>query len=198
MRVGFVGFNRLELDALMSGLKFRASHVLALDLALPAEVVLDALLLSDAAWRVWAGTAGGLAQPVLRDLPWVVLSGQPAPTPPAEAHGVQPHRVGIGLGAADPLEEVQRWLSQRLDTTGKRWGYRPERPRTALTEREHEVLALLCRGMSNDEISTALGIKVSTVKTYLQRIFERTGAVNRAHAVALYADSHPAGSTSKP
>src|SRR6476660_5128749 len=54
------------------------------------------------------------------------------------------------------------------------------------TKRETEILRLLRSGASNEEIAKALGIKITTVKTYLRHIYERFGATNRAHAVALY------------
>ncbi len=95
--------------------------------------------------------------------------------------------MDIGLTAQAPLEVLQRWLNQQVGITATRWPQRLQRERSAFSNREHEVLALLSQGLS-DEVSAALGIRVPTVKTYLRRIFERTGALNRAHAVALYAE----------
>lgn len=192
MRLGFVGFNRLELDALLAGLRFQTSHVFHLDTPLPAGVALDAVLLSTAAWHGWAAAPVADMHRPLVNRPWAVLSETGTALLPAQAHGVQPQVVGIGAGAQAPLEVVQRWLNQQVGAKGVRWPQRPVRERSALSHREHQVLALLSQGMSNEDIAVALGIRVPTVKTYLRRIFERTGALNRAHAVALYAERHAA------
>ena len=56
----------------------------------------------------------------------------------------------------------------------------PER----LTARESEVLVLIAEGISNQEIAAQLFIEVSTVKTYVNRIFRRLGVESRTQAVA--------------
>jgi DNA-binding CsgD family transcriptional regulator len=53
-----------------------------------------------------------------------------------------------------------------------------------LTPREVEVIKLLRVGRTNVEIASCLGIGVSTVKTHLIRIFDKTGAENRSGLVA--------------
>lgn len=53
----------------------------------------------------------------------------------------------------------------------------------ALTEREHEVLALLADGLSNRDIATALAISEHTVKFHLASIFGKLGASTRTEAV---------------
>ena len=54
-----------------------------------------------------------------------------------------------------------------------------------LTAREYEVLALAAEGDSNQEIAGKLHVAVSTVQTYLKRIFNRLEARNRAHCIHL-------------
>jgi len=46
--------------------------------------------------------------------------------------------------------------------------------RFGLTGREIEILQLVCEGLDNDEIASALGLKRGTVETYLQTIYART------------------------
>lgn len=55
-----------------------------------------------------------------------------------------------------------------------------------LTPRETEVAKLLCFGRTNADIATCLGIGVSTVKTHMIRIFEKTGVETRAGVVARF------------
>ncbi len=51
-----------------------------------------------------------------------------------------------------------------------------------LTNRELEVLQLVAQGMSNLEISTALGITEGTVKSNMNRILSKLGAKDRTQA----------------
>ncbi|MGP3534391.1 response regulator transcription factor [Microbacterium sp. RD1] len=54
-----------------------------------------------------------------------------------------------------------------------------------LTEREREVLLLVARGRSTDEIAAALYISPHTSKTHLKRIMMKLGAHDRAQLVIL-------------
>jgi DNA-binding NarL/FixJ family response regulator len=56
-----------------------------------------------------------------------------------------------------------------------------------LSQREQEVLGLLARGYACKEIADALGISVTTVSTYVRRIYEKLHVHSRAQAVATYA-----------
>ena len=55
--------------------------------------------------------------------------------------------------------------------------------REALTEREREILVLVARGMTNDEIGAELFISPATVKTHLARVMAKLGAHDRAQLV---------------
>ncbi|MFI9202286.1 response regulator [Streptomyces sp. NPDC053048] len=54
-----------------------------------------------------------------------------------------------------------------------------------LTEREHDILGQLARGLGNREIARALFISEATVKTHLGRIYAKLGVDTRAGAVAV-------------
>ena len=53
-----------------------------------------------------------------------------------------------------------------------------------LSERELEVLHLVARGDSNQEIAEVLVIVLDTVKRHVTHIFEKLGVNNRVQAVA--------------
>jgi DNA-binding CsgD family transcriptional regulator len=52
-----------------------------------------------------------------------------------------------------------------------------------LSERELEVLELVAAGLSNKEIAGKLYVSINTVKTHLQKVFEKLGVNRRTQAV---------------
>ncbi len=52
-----------------------------------------------------------------------------------------------------------------------------------LSPREAEVLALICQGMSNQEIAGHAFIGINTVKTYVRTLYAKIGAESRSQAV---------------
>jgi DNA-binding NarL/FixJ family response regulator len=63
-------------------------------------------------------------------------------------------------------------------------------PPVPLTERQLELIAHLRRGLSNAEIATAMGNAPSTVKTMLERLYQRAGVGNRVELLA-WVDKQP-------
>ena len=55
-----------------------------------------------------------------------------------------------------------------------------------LTNREIDVIKLVCQGDSNRDIAEKLFVSTHTVKAHLSSIFYKLGARNRAHATYLY------------
>ncbi len=57
----------------------------------------------------------------------------------------------------------------------------PRRP----SDREIEVLALVCEGASNDEIGARLGVTEKTVESHLRRLFDRYAVLSRTELAVL-------------
>jgi DNA-binding NarL/FixJ family response regulator len=57
----------------------------------------------------------------------------------------------------------------------------PRRP----SDREIEVLTLVCAGASNDEIGVQLGVTEKTVESHLRRLFDRYGVLSRTELAVL-------------
>jgi DNA-binding NarL/FixJ family response regulator len=87
--------------------------------------------------------------------------------------------VARGEAAIDPA--VQHHLVDAV-------AGRPELP-DGLTPREAEVLTLIAGGLSNSEIAARLFVSEATVKSHVNHVFAKTGARDRAQAVA-YAYRH--------
>ena len=80
-----------------------------------------------------------------------------------------------GLQAIDPAFTREDSVSPVFATSS------PEE----LTEREHEVLAMLAEGLSNKEISSRLAISTHTVKFHISSILGKLGAASRTEAVSI-------------
>jgi two-component system nitrate/nitrite response regulator NarL len=61
---------------------------------------------------------------------------------------------------------------------------RASQPPVILSDREREILGGLARGLTAPAIGRELDLSASTIKTYLQRLYEKLGVSDRAAAVA--------------
>lgn len=64
---------------------------------------------------------------------------------------------------------------------------RPRLPaeREKLTEREKQILRLLCDGLTNAQIATRIDVSSEVVKSSLKRIFRKIDVKNRTQAAVL-------------
>jgi NarL family two-component system response regulator LiaR len=62
---------------------------------------------------------------------------------------------------------------------------KPKSRLETLTPREHEVLALMVKGMGNNEIADVLMIELSTTKSHVGSILSKLGVASRTEVIAL-------------
>jgi NarL family two-component system response regulator LiaR len=60
-----------------------------------------------------------------------------------------------------------------------------QKPGLDLTEREHEVLALMVEGLNNTQIAERLTVSPSTIKSHVSSILTKLGVSSRTEAVTL-------------
>lgn len=93
------------------------------------------------------------------------------------------------------LRNLQPFLQYTLNTVylPKRVQQRQgARERFGLTEREVDVVELIVAGANNKVIARELGLGLSTVKTHLQHVFQKTGVSSRTALSALVLGEAPA------
>jgi HD-GYP domain-containing protein (c-di-GMP phosphodiesterase class II) len=109
----------------------------------------------------------------------------------------RPHRPALDAGTAETelMQEAEQGRLDReaVDAVLTAAGHQvPERRGglpSGLTERELEILLVLVRGKSNQEIADDLRISVKTVGNHLQHVYEKAGVRSRA-AATLWAFEH--------
>jgi DNA-binding NarL/FixJ family response regulator len=88
----------------------------------------------------------------------------------------------VASGDALPLAATTRGLIADF-ASRERGGTNEWRAVGALTDREAEVLTLVARGLSNDEIAERLTLSIETVKTHVKHVYTKLGTRDRAQAV---------------
>jgi len=94
--------------------------------------------------------------------------------------------LAAGDALIDPV--ITRRLISRFTLAARPVGALPDQLRS-LTARELEVLRLLARGLSNNEIAGELVVEESTVKTHVSRILIKLNLRDRVQAVVLAYES---------
>jgi DNA-binding CsgD family transcriptional regulator len=60
------------------------------------------------------------------------------------------------------------------------------RGRVEFAPRQRQILALVADGLADKEIAARLGVSARTVRTHLERLYQRYGLHSRSAAVALW------------
>jgi DNA-binding NarL/FixJ family response regulator len=76
-------------------------------------------------------------------------------------------------------------LFEEHEAAGRDNGANGRRGEYSLTQREHDILALLAEGRSNREIAQRLYLSEKTVKAHLAAIFRKLGVTNRTQAAMM-------------
>jgi DNA-binding NarL/FixJ family response regulator len=117
--------------------------------------------------------------------------------PGLAAHAVSLGAIGsvsIGVGAEELVAIIEAAADGRLqDGSETARENQAERQRAMgrdvnLTEREREVLALIVRGVSNQEAADRLYLTINTVKSVIRSAYAKIGVGTRAQAVAWGVD----------
>lgn len=86
-------------------------------------------------------------------------------------------------------QQAAEWIQKRVDRFGKLLEVDGTEETPALTPREMEILELICRGASNNDIARQLGISYQTVKNHVTAVLHKLGVKDRTQAV-LFAIRH--------
>lgn len=92
--------------------------------------------------------------------------------------------IWLGLTLKRRKEEAAR-ASEALAAAGPFARDEERVQQLGITPRELEMLGLIANGLSNREIAERLFISENTVKTHLNRLFDKLGAKRRTQAVQL-------------
>jgi DNA-binding NarL/FixJ family response regulator len=170
--------------AVVAAARLRPSLVL-LDVVLPDESGIEAcreIRAANPAIRVLMLTSFGDETAVLSSM-LAGASGYLLKNAPRADLLAAIRAVAAGATLLDPA--VAKVVQQRLAgiSSGK------TEPRTSLSEREREVIALVARGLTNREIAETLVISEKTARNHVSNILDKLGLTRRSEAAA-YAVRH--------
>ena len=104
----------------------------------------------------------------------------------ARTHGVE-WSITLGIRAEELHQVVCEAVTGTLEGSSLVHDWEPAAfvgQDVGLSRRESEVLALVVRGLSNNEIAAALFLSINSVKTYIRSTYRKIGVNTRSQAVA--------------
>ena len=108
-------------------------------------------------------------------------------TPPAEMlAGIRVINAGESLLAPSVTRQL---IEEFVRRPGPAVDREPPPELGALTDREREVLTLVARGWSNQEIAASLFVTPATAKTHVSRLLMKLGARDRAQLIVVAYES---------
>ena len=122
---------------------------------------------------------------VYPDLQIMVFSMQPA-----EIYGEALKQYGINyylsksVGEEEMLQMLRRFMKNEIPRKSTTFQHH-DNPFSALAPRELEILHYVLKGIGTKEIGETLNLKMSTVSTIKNRIFEKTSAGNIKELIDL-------------
>jgi DNA-binding NarL/FixJ family response regulator len=113
-------------------------------------------------------------------------------SPPATGAGVR-RALDAGADALVFDTELELTLAAAIHAVASGQTVVPRKLRASverptLSHREHQVIALVCQGLTNAEIAEQLYLAESTVKSHLASVFTKFGVHSRKEAAAVFAD----------
>lgn len=170
-RDGVAEVRRLGPDVVLMDVRMPVMDGIAATRAIVADPSLNAvkvlvLTTFDEDEHIFQAIAAGASGYLLKDV-----------SPEDLRRGIRLVAGGEALLAPSVTRTVMRSLtiSHRVDPA----------PLADLTEREHDVLTLVGRGLSNTEIAAKLFLSPATARTYVSRLLTKLGARDRAQLVVL-------------
>jgi DNA-binding NarL/FixJ family response regulator len=90
-----------------------------------------------------------------------------------------------GLPMSPPVSRLVLQRARRSSSTMAAVKPQTAAAQNLLSSRQREILGLLQRGHSYEDIGTALDLSVNTVRSHLRIIYERLGAASKVEAVMI-------------
>jgi DNA-binding NarL/FixJ family response regulator len=104
----------------------------------------------------------------------------------ARAHGVE-WSINLGISDADFVQVIREAITGTLEDSeiAHEWDTSDVLGQdVGLSPRESSVLALVTRGLGNQEIAGELYLSINSVKTYIRSAYRKIGVTSRSQAVA--------------
>jgi two-component system, NarL family, invasion response regulator UvrY len=123
---------------------------------------------------------------VYPDMQIMVFSMQPT-----EIYGEALKQYGIdyylskSVGEEEIIRRLQQFINNDTTSTNKAVIRHQDNPFISLTPRELEILHYLLKGIGTKDISETLNLKMSTISTMKNRIYEKTNAGNIKELIEL-------------